>query len=318
MAVPESQSFHQQTRDILNSIALGGMKIDLQRGHRLTHPTFKGLPFNSTGSMNRMGFMTKAENDCPLEDKVLAGGARTQRAQEHYQKKLKGVAEWTRNQQLMKEGLPPNPPNAEEFQLPLDESLRLELENLLTSLNNLIEVGDFGTLTMREFSTLPRVLIRYLGVTTDLNDLVRLTRFIDDTIFESISNLYDPSDRSNQSADLALREKAGNVFDNIVEPVVNLIEDYMKYINDKWDGVNEKNRLTALKAAIKNNLGNQKGFIKEASEAVNQYNLQMAMQRAPARVEAPAEEIEMPAEEVEEPAAPARRPRGRPRKNPAA
>jgi hypothetical protein len=270
MAVPESQSFHQQTRDLLNSIALGGMKIDLQRGHRYTHPTFKGLPYNSTGSCNRMGFMTKAENDCPLEAKVdLAGGARTQKGQEFYQKKLKGVAEWTRNQQLMKEGLPPNPPNAEEFQLPLDESLHLELEQTLQNLNDLVDIGDFSSITASEFNKLPRLVIRYLATIEDSGVVMQLFNDFN-TLTTSVYEEAYPSDRGNEMAEETNKKRAERIIKNIVLPTVNLIAAYADFLNKSWDGSDESRKL-GLRAAISSELGQKATLMKEADKGIYEW-----------------------------------------------
>ena len=249
MAVPELQAFHQQTRALLNRIALGGMKIDLQRGHRYTHPSFKGLPFNSTGSMNRMSFMTKAENDTPLEGKVMAGGARTQKAQEHYQKKLKGVAEWTRNQQLMKEGLPPNPPNPEDFQLSMAESVKLEIDTLLTNLNNFVEEGSLSAGVIRDFSNLIRLVIRFASFTTDSKELVDMIRTINETA-GIVRDISIPSVRGNQLANRAQMRTADNIFTTILNPVVEFLEDYADYLKNSWDG-DDKSRFQWIKDNVK-------------------------------------------------------------------
>lgn len=261
MAVPELQAFHQQTRDLLNGIALGGMKIDLQRGHRYTHPSFKGIPFNSTGSMNRMAFLSKAENDVPLEAKVMAGGARTQEAQRFYQKKLKGVAEWTRNQQLMKEGLPPTPPNPDQFELSVAESVKLEIETLLTNLNNFLEEGNLGASVVRDFSSLIRLVIRYAGITSSSDDVANLYQEIDDTA-GILMDLSRPSVRGNQVANRDFIRTADNLANTFLNPITDFLSDYMEFLKSGWDNTDEA-RFQWIRDNVKKNFGS-KPTIKQA------------------------------------------------------
>lgn len=262
MAVPELQAFHQQTRDKLNGIALGGMKIDLQRGHRYMHPTFKGLPFNSTGSMNRMGFLSKAENDVPLENKVMAGGARTQEGQRFYQKQLKGVAEWTRNQQLMKDGLPPTPPNPEQFELPVKESLQLEFRQLIDFMNNEIETSDFdsgrgpraGLVT--DARSLARVVIRLLYISSG-DEIVQMIRDFETAIEEPMDQIIDPSLRGNRQAET--EEEGGeqavavDIYNNMFAPIKNILRIYAPFAER-----DDKTRQLAIRSAINKAYGPSK------------------------------------------------------------
>jgi hypothetical protein len=265
MAVPELQAFHQQTRDLLNGIALGGMKIDLQRGHRYTHPSFKGLPYNSTGSRNQMAFLSKAENDVPLEAKVMAGGARTQQAQRFYQKKLKGVAEWTRNQQLMKDGLPPTPPNPAQFELSQKESITLELDTLLTTLNNVIESGDLSSMTTKDFSNIPRLLIKFVASTTEKREIVNVIRAFETDLIEPLKEISNPSLRGNERANMVLREKGSDLLSGFIEPSLDFLKGYIRFL-ETYDG-SPKSQEVAIRSLVKENFGNQRTWATAIKEA---------------------------------------------------
>lgn len=249
MATPDIQAFHNQTRAALNGIALGGMMIDKHRGYRYTHPTFKGLPFNSTGSRNEFSFQNKAENNTPLEDKI-SGGARTQKGQTMLQGKLKSRAQDIRNMELMKEGLPPNPPDERAFQLDEAQSIELELNALIQGLNNTIESGDVGSLTTKEFSALPRLIVRYAATTTNSTDIATLYRRLEDDIAEPLMEIASPSVRSTERAELKPRAFALSLREQFLQPALEFLEGYASFLTTKFDG-SRKSQDTAIRTLIK-------------------------------------------------------------------
>jgi hypothetical protein len=214
-----------------------------------------------------MAFMTKAENDTPLESKI-SGGARTNEGQKFYQKKLQGVAEWVRNQQLMKEGLPPNPPNPEDLQLPYRESLLLEFRRIIDLTNNEIETADFARKSapiglMGESKELLRVVLRLLYAGSEAgeaynSDAVEMLRAIEVAIEQPFAEIIDPSLRGNERANIGESELAADVFNANFAPVIKILKAYIKSKNSITD---PKANDLAIRSAVKNAYGKRSASI---------------------------------------------------------
>jgi hypothetical protein len=203
-----------------------------------------------------MSFMSKAENNTPLESKVMAGGARTQRGQEHYQKKLKGVAEWTRNQQLMKEGLPPTPADPAQFELPVKESLRVEYRQLIDIINNVIESGltkkTIASVFSSEAKALFRVVIRLLILSSG-SEIADMIRDFDTAIEEPFEELMDPSLRGNEAGDQTLSVIAQDAYLAYFSPISQLMAKYIKYADE-----DDKTKQLGLRTVLNEIIGKKK------------------------------------------------------------
>lgn len=150
--------------------------------YRHSHPTFKGLPDNSTGSRNQPFFAMKDESQISLEDKLAArmmrGGVLNTDAGMKYAKSiLKRRAIDTTNEDLAREGLPAQP----QPLLELDEveSRSLELNNIIDAIDDALNAGTAFAIPLSEVTKLPRLLIA-LSPTFNERKITALIDVLDD------------------------------------------------------------------------------------------------------------------------------------------
>jgi len=165
MASPAVIAFHnaqmeQERKRVALRIANGTKaSSNLVIGHRMQHPSYKGLPDNSTGSRNQPFFAMKDESQCPLEDKIrMRGGVLSTDAGQQYARSiLKRRAEDTDNIRRIEDGLPPVPPKL--LELDESESKSLELNTIIDAIDDAIDAGTTFGIPLSEVSKLPRLLI---------------------------------------------------------------------------------------------------------------------------------------------------------------
>jgi hypothetical protein len=150
--------------------------------YRHSHPSFKGLPDNSTGSRNQPFFAMKDESQVSLEDKLAArmmrGGVLSTDAGQKYAKSiLKRRAIDTTNEDLAREGLPVQPPPL--LELDEVESRSLELNNIIDAIDDSLNAGTAFAIPLSEVSKLPRLLIA-LSPSFDERKVTALIDVLDD------------------------------------------------------------------------------------------------------------------------------------------
>jgi len=150
-------------------------------GHRMQHPSYKGLIDNSTGSRIQPFFASKDESQFPLEDKIaMRGGVLSTEAGMKFAKAaLRRRAEDLVNQKLAADGLPVNPPKLME--LDETESKSLELNQILESLADSAEAGAFFNFSISEVSKLPRLVISLLPTFSE-GQIVELINALDNIV----------------------------------------------------------------------------------------------------------------------------------------
>lgn len=187
MASPAVNAFHnakmEQERQRVALRIANGTKAssNLVIGHRMQHPTYKGLPDNSTGSRIQPFFASKDESHVPLEQKVaMRGGVLSTDAGMKFAKAaLRRRAEDLTNQKLAADGLPVNPPKLME--LDETESKSLELNQILESLADSAEAGTFFGFSISEVSKLPRLIISLLPTFSE-GQVVELINALDNIV----------------------------------------------------------------------------------------------------------------------------------------
>jgi hypothetical protein len=73
MSAATRAQFHDEKRQIAYQQLLDRMRVNDKIGYRMTHPSYRGLPDNSTGSKMRPFFINKDESHIPLEEKIKGG-----------------------------------------------------------------------------------------------------------------------------------------------------------------------------------------------------------------------------------------------------
>lgn len=197
MSVPEVQQFHndkmkQERERVLLRIANGTKASSPQIiSFRHSHPSYEGLPDNSTGSRTMPFFANKDESQCPLEEKIkMRGGTLTSPAGREYARKiLLRRAQDDTNQRAAAEGLPRAPPPLMEFSE--TEQKSLELDQLLNALDDAIDTNDINAInTAINVNQLPKLLItlsptltakqvRFTSAAQGTPDMGDLIQFID-------------------------------------------------------------------------------------------------------------------------------------------
>jgi hypothetical protein len=224
MATPAVQQFHndnmrQERERVLLRIA-NGTKASSPNviSIRQSHPTYKGLPDNSTGSRTMPFFASKDESHCPIEEKIrMRGGVlHTKAGKEYGYEILKRRARDDINQRAAVEGLPPTP--APLTELSEEESKSLELDQLLNALNDAIATGDVRAINQSiNITLLPRLMVA-LAPTFSGAKLGALESFISD-MWDKLATQYQPNGRNMESInaeiteDLAAEGVVGDAFD---------------------------------------------------------------------------------------------------------
>lgn len=154
-------AWHDQQFQEARKRVLDAMAYNLGHGYRLQHPTYRGLPDNSTGSKNRPFFAMKDEANVPLVPKATGAGnpgALWNPAGRKYAKEIlqRRAIDTTAQEEGME---PPQvvPPAQEE---PSFEK-KLELNNMVKQLAISINQGRFSDIT---FDLYRKVLMVLLAV----------------------------------------------------------------------------------------------------------------------------------------------------------
>lgn len=151
------------------------------------------LPDNSSGSKIRPFQTSKDESGRPTPmEMVLANQKRNKGMRGGVIKDFRVArrlldrrAEDVRNMELEAEGLPRQ--ESAPVILTTDDSLALELNNVLSTLQKSISSGLFDRITLQELKNVPRLLLNVLPsyTPTDVNELIQ---FIDDDIITELIN----------------------------------------------------------------------------------------------------------------------------------
>ena len=157
------------------------------------------LPDNSSGSKNRPFFSSKDESGRATADQIVAMNQRRPHfghdnmsdkealhggVLRHYafaRQILQRRARDTENINLASQGLPAEP--SPLLELSDVESRKLELDTLLQTFTNQIEIGDITGLTIAELKNVPRLMVALSPVLTQ-NDITQLINTIDNLIME--------------------------------------------------------------------------------------------------------------------------------------
>jgi hypothetical protein len=149
------------------------------------------LPDNSTGSKIRPFQCSKDESGRPnameivaMNQGKLSGGV--VKDYRYARKILDQRARDSANLDLEAQGLPPQ--GQPMFEMSRDDSLALELNQLLQNITSSIDEGRLSDLTVNELKNVPRLLIQLLPTMTP-QEAVELIRFMDDDILEELINL---------------------------------------------------------------------------------------------------------------------------------
>lgn len=345
MATPEVMSFH-------NANALSErerVRLRIQQGTKASSPDVRSyrrqhlaiyaphatLPDNSTGSKNRPFFATKDESHISLEDKVkMRGGVlTTPEGQKYAQFILKRRAKDIIKQDLEAQGVEPATvlPQDTDLVLTADESKSLELNNLLTAIDDAIEVGDVSTLTVQELKNIPRLLVAVLP-TVSQSRLGELVDFVGDLI-DKLEEIAEPDEDVDDEEEGLTAEPSKNRKN--AERVLEFFRNILAFLREfaKVIGRDENTKRTALNALVKELFGVRKSTATSiiqrpvqksvldkrsaqpmasgeqrgvAKEVQNTNVLRRRMQIAPKPIQAPPppppEEAEAKVEEAEAPA----------------
>jgi len=194
------------------------------------------LPDNSSGSKNRLFFENKDESGRPNAMEQVAMRQRGMHIEggvlknfKYAQKILGQRARDTTNLRLATEGLPEIP--SPILQLSPEESMNMELNALITSLQNAIDEMTLDALTVNEVKNIPRLLVALAGTYTqedvaNLLDIVqgmqtqletintppanRVMSFLSESLEPFLVGLVDT--RAGQTiADTAMRNKKPDI-----------------------------------------------------------------------------------------------------------
>jgi hypothetical protein len=252
MATPELRAYHddkvlQERARVLLRIA-NGTKASSPAiiSARRQNPSFKGLPDNSTGSRNQPFFAAKDESNVRLEDKIsLRGGVL--KSDKYAKMILKRRARNVVENQERADGIPvadlPIP------ELTPEESRSLELNTLLTSIENAIETGAVSTLTLAELKNIPRLIISLvLSDSITPARVVELIQYLNDLI-ESVSQLADPALRSGEDQEDELGARSGRE-QKTAQTVATFLTNLRSFLKDilKVIGFDQKTRVASVKA----------------------------------------------------------------------
>lgn len=207
------------------------------------------LPDNSSGSKNRPIGLMKDESGRPNANEIVAmnqakhhfshGGSNgvmeggVLRHFKYGQQILKQRARDAENINLASQGLPPNPePGVELNEI---DSRNLELNNLLSGIEESIELSTISNLTLNELKNVPRLLI-YLSPSLDAGRISELIDYIDGLIVD-IDTLYSDSD--SKYAQNAKRVKS------FLEQLKLYLTQFVPYVNYS----DEEKRMAAVQIA---------------------------------------------------------------------
>lgn len=244
MAMDIVQSWHdqlmaQERARVLDRIAYGTKATSPQilMARRMNSLYYSNpLPDNSSGSKNRpIGAMKDESGRADANQQVAMaqgahhfphegmprGGMRggVLRNYQYAKTILSRRGRDTEDINLASQGLPPVP--SPLLELNEVESRKLELDTLLQSLSNQIEIGDITSLTIGELKNIPRLMVALAPVFTE-NDIAQIIRAIDVLLRELEESVDEDTPRGKNAVVLY------NYLDTRVR---GFLEAIMKIIN---------------------------------------------------------------------------------------
>lgn len=155
---------------------------------------FKGLPDNSVGSKNLPFFLNPNQSDKVLEAKSLTGGVL--RDYKYAKYILNRRARDTTALDMEKEGI--EPPAQPLLELSDEESRGLELNNLLQTLQDAIELGDVADVsaTIPELKNILRLFVSLIPTFTD-QQLTEFMRFFQGMV-EDLNAIIDDTNQRRE------------------------------------------------------------------------------------------------------------------------
>lgn len=267
MAADIVQNFHQelmaQERKRVALRIANGTKASSPQiiSFRRQHPDYTGAGGDAQGSFNRPFFANKDESD-----KQLSGGVL--RHFQYAQKILGQRAKDSLAQQAAMEGIPEAArPQGEPPVLDERESRELELNQLLSALQDEIESGNISQVAFSDVKAIPRLLIALVPAFTP-EELARLYRFIDDMRNDILTEqLRAQGDDEGPGAAIAPeREPAGR--SNIAR-LAAFLDNVNLYIRLAMEdsGLDPKTRVVKARATGKQVFDPKKVFVSQAKAA---------------------------------------------------
>jgi hypothetical protein len=269
MAGEISRAYHDELRaEERQRVALriaNGTKASSPQivSYRRQHPDYTGAGGDAVGSFNRPFFANKDESQKQLSGGVLrnfeyARSILGQRAKDDLalQAELQGVP----GEVARAEGEPPI--------LSERESRELELNGLLSALQNEVESGNVGSIAFSDVRQIPRLLISLVPGSTP-QELARLRRFVGDMINDvEVEEVRAQDEMDAPGAAAAAPDaippeenrdniKRLNVFLRNIYTYIGLAEDD--------SGSDSKTRVARAKAVGKDLFDPKKVFVKEVS-----------------------------------------------------
>lgn len=198
--------------------------------YRRQHPDYKGMIPNSTGSRTTMFFQNKNDRDTPFAVPIAGGVIKDFR---FAQQLLKQRAESSRAIDEIREGLPvsASPPEL----LSETESRMLELNNILDSLQDQIEVGDITITAVSDLKNITRLFVALLP-TFSGEEFAKLQNFISDDIVLPLERHIRQSPNDNNASQVL----------NYFERLFNFIKAFASSIN-----LSDADKRSRIKALVK-------------------------------------------------------------------
>jgi hypothetical protein len=235
---------------------------------RRQNPEYTGAGGDAQGSFNRPFFANKDESD-----KVLSGGVL--RHFQYAQKILGQRAKDTLARQAAAEGVPEGAlPQGEPPVLDERESRELELNQLLSALQDEVESGNISQVAFSDIKAIPRLLIALVPSFTP-EELTRLLRFVGDMRNDIITEQLRAQGAAEQQQqaivegelvqlpmNAAARAALGDVRTN-VKRLAAFLDNMYNYIRLALDnsGLDPKSRVAKAKALGKQMFDPKKIFV---------------------------------------------------------
>lgn len=266
MATPSAMAFHDESRKLFRDIAMNKVQYKKQRWYsNVIDRDFKGFPKTSTGSWNAPFGWTLNDNGKPFNPLpgASAQGARLRggiRDNKNYPKVKQLLQQRARDMDFQDQ--PDIPQTMPLETLTEDDKLKLELNNILLRIDDLVETGEYNPLT----EDLWRKVIVILATIAPKLDVNALNDQIDywDNIIENMEGMV----LEKGYAKAQMRKTA---FSRL-EYVRNIRE----YIVKMTGAVNrpEKERILLSRALLKEyglTSANVSKILKEARDEANAY-----------------------------------------------
>jgi len=243
MATPSAMSFHDESRRVFRDIAMNKVKYNKQRWELNTYNrAFKGFPKTSTGSWNTPFGWAMNDNGKPFNPLpgASAQGARLKggiRDNVNYPKVKQLLQQRARDMDFQDN---PDIPVAVPMEtLTDDDKLKLELNNTLLRIDDLVETGDYSPLTQ----DLWRKVVVLLATIAPKLDEYALNQQIEywDNVYEGLN--ADIVEKGDASAQLKRNKIVRREYADAIR----------KYVVGMAGAVNrpEKERILLSKALLK-------------------------------------------------------------------